>query len=183
MLEPRNCRERRFKPKSAPSFPGTAGSGRAKKAASVSRGREVTTGAVSVRVPRGRDRGGNADGGKIGFRSSLAPPHPRKAKPSEEPLPSLHLNGVSAGDFSEAPRLRQGRLCRGRKTSNALGALPKSPREKAKSDLRDIRMAETGKEVGTAFDLFVATCRNPWREVREGGCRAGERPRRTAGHP
>ncbi len=43
------------------------------------------------------------------------------------------------------------------KTSNVLGALPKSLHEKAKADLQDIWMAETRKEANAAFDLFVET--------------------------
>ena len=43
------------------------------------------------------------------------------------------------------------------KTSNVLGALPKSLHEKAKADLQDIWMAETRKEANAAFDLFIET--------------------------
>jgi len=66
--------------------------------------REVTTGIgkVPVQVPRVRDRGENADGSKLEFRSSLVPPYLRKAKSIEELLPWLYLKGVSTGDFSEA---------------------------------------------------------------------------------
>ena len=51
--------------------------------------REVMTGigTVPVQVPRVRDRGSNADGSKIRFRSSLVPPYLRKAKSVEELLP------------------------------------------------------------------------------------------------
>ena len=66
--------------------------------------REVMTGieTVPVAVPRVRDRGCNADGMKIKFRSSLVPPYPRKAKSVEELLPWLYLKGISTGDFSAA---------------------------------------------------------------------------------
>ena len=66
--------------------------------------REVMTGigTVSVQVPRVRDRGANADGSRIRFRSSLVPPYLRKAKSVEELLPWLYLKGISTGDFSEA---------------------------------------------------------------------------------
>lgn len=66
--------------------------------------REMMTGigTVPVQVPRVRDRGSNADGSKIKFRSSLVPPYLRKAKSVEELLPWLYLKGISTGDFSEA---------------------------------------------------------------------------------
>ena len=66
--------------------------------------REMMTGigTVPVQVPRVRDRGANADGSKIKFRSSLVPPYLRKAKSVEELLPWLYLKGISTGDFSEA---------------------------------------------------------------------------------
>ena len=245
--------------------------------------REMLTGigAVSVQVPRVRDRGRNEDGSKVKFRSSLIPPYLRKAKSVEELLPWLYLKGILTGDFTEAlasllgpdaeglssstiarlktswweeyeiwrkrdlrgkryvyiwadgvyftPRLDDNRQCmlviigadeygekdvlaiadgfrentdswrdllnslkkRGltvppelaigdgalgfwtalrdvfpetreqrcwvHKTQNVTGALPKSMREKAKSDLQDIWMAETKKEANAAFDLFVDT--------------------------
>ena len=59
-------------------------------------------GTVPVQVPRVRDRGANADGSKIKFRSSLIPPYLRKAKSVEDLLPWLYLKGISTGDFSEA---------------------------------------------------------------------------------
>jgi putative transposase len=66
--------------------------------------REMMTGigAVPVQVPRVRDRGANADGSKIKFRSALVPPYLRKSKSVEELLPWLYLKGISTGDFSEA---------------------------------------------------------------------------------
>ena len=54
------------------------------------------------------------------------------------------------------PETREQR-CWVHKTSNVLGAMPKSLHEKAKADLQDIWMAETTKEANAAFDLFVET--------------------------
>ena len=54
------------------------------------------------------------------------------------------------------PETREQR-CWVHKTQNITGALPRSMREKAKSDLQDIWMAETKKEANAAFDLFVET--------------------------
>ena len=55
--------------------------------------REVMTGIgpVAVKVPRVRDRGGEAE--KIRFTSSILPPYLRKAKSIEELLPWLIRNG------------------------------------------------------------------------------------------
>ena len=50
-----------------------------------------------------------------------------------------------------------GQRCWVHRTSNVLGAMPKSIHEKAKADLQDIWMAETKKEANAAFDLFVET--------------------------
>jgi len=50
-------------------------------------------GTVPVQVPRVRDRGSNADGSKIKFRSALVPPYLRKTKSVEELLPWLYLKG------------------------------------------------------------------------------------------
>ena len=62
--------------------------------------REVQTGigAVSVHVPRVRDRSGQG----IRFHSSVLPPYMRRSRSVEELLPWLYLKGVSTGDFSEA---------------------------------------------------------------------------------
>jgi transposase-like protein len=62
--------------------------------------REVQTGlgAVSVHVPRVRDRSGQG----IRFHSSILPPYMRRSRSVEELLPWLYLKGVSTGDFSEA---------------------------------------------------------------------------------
>ena len=54
------------------------------------------------------------------------------------------------------PETREQR-CWMHKMQNVTGALPKAMREKAKSDLQDIWMAETKKEANAAFDLFVET--------------------------
>jgi len=54
------------------------------------------------------------------------------------------------------PETREQR-CWVHKTANVTGAMPKSLRDKAKSDLQDIWMAETKKEANAAFDLFVET--------------------------
>jgi putative transposase len=62
--------------------------------------REVQTGigAVSVSVPRVRDRSGQG----IRFHSSILPPYMRRSRSVEALLPWLYLKGVSTGDFSEA---------------------------------------------------------------------------------
>ncbi len=68
--------------------------------------REVMTGTgrVRVEVPRVRDRkAGVADGDRIGFRSSIMPPYPRKAKSGGDLPHRLHLKGIPPGDFGEAP--------------------------------------------------------------------------------
>lgn len=64
--------------------------------------REIMTGVgpVAVKVPRVRDRGGEAE--KARFTSSILPPYLRKAKSVEELLPWLYLKGISTGDFQEA---------------------------------------------------------------------------------
>jgi putative transposase len=62
--------------------------------------REVQTGigAVSVHVPRSRDKGNEG----IKFTSTLLPPYLRRTKSVEEVLPWLYLKGVSTNAFSEA---------------------------------------------------------------------------------
>jgi len=62
--------------------------------------REIQTGigAVSVKVPKVRDRNGTG----IRFRSQLLPPYLRRTKSLEELIPWLYLKGVSTGDFQEA---------------------------------------------------------------------------------
>lgn len=54
------------------------------------------------------------------------------------------------------PETREQR-CWVHKTANVTGAMPKPLRDRAKSDLQDIWMAETKKEANAAFDLFVET--------------------------
>lgn len=62
--------------------------------------REVMTGlgAVSVQVPKSRDRSGEG----IRFSSSLIPPYLKRSKNVEDLLPVLYLKGISTGDFQEA---------------------------------------------------------------------------------
>ena len=62
--------------------------------------REVQTGigAVSVHVPRVRERSGQG----IRFHASVLPPYRGRSRSVEELLPWLYLQGVSTGDFSEA---------------------------------------------------------------------------------
>ncbi len=64
--------------------------------------REIMTGVgpVAVKVPRLRDRGGQAE--KVRFTSSILPPYLRKDKSVEELLPWPYLKGISTGDFQEA---------------------------------------------------------------------------------
>jgi transposase-like protein len=54
-------------------------------------------GAVTVKVPRVRDRAG-----QLRFASSILPPYLRRTKTMEELLPWLYLKGISTGGFSEA---------------------------------------------------------------------------------
>jgi putative transposase len=68
--------------------------------------REIQTGigAVSVRVPRVRDRRKLPKEEKISFTSNILPPYLRRTKSMEELIPWLYLKGISTGDFSEALR-------------------------------------------------------------------------------
>ena len=77
--------------------------------------REMMTGigTVPVQVPRVRDRGANADGSKIRFRSSLVPPYLRKAKSVEELLPWLYLKGISTRRLQRGAGGASGAGCRG----------------------------------------------------------------------
>ena len=63
--------------------------------------RELLTGigAVSIKMPRVRDRG---TGEKILFKSSLIPAYMRRTATLNEVLPLLYLKGLSEGDFVEA---------------------------------------------------------------------------------
>jgi transposase-like protein len=54
-------------------------------------------GAVPVRAPRVRDRGG-----ELRFSSSILPPYLRRTRSLEELLPWLYLKGLSTSDFSSA---------------------------------------------------------------------------------
>lgn len=51
-------------------------------------------GAVPVRTPRARDRGG-----ELKFSSSILPPYLRCTRSLEEVLPWLYLKGLSTSDF------------------------------------------------------------------------------------
>ena len=55
-------------------------------------------GAVSVQVPKSRDR----SKGGIRFSSSLIPPYLKRSQNLEDLLPVLYLKGISTGDFQEA---------------------------------------------------------------------------------
>src|SRR6266700_8251240 len=58
-------------------------------------------GAVAVRCPRVRDRGGQGPE-RIRFSSAILPPYARRSKSLEVLIPMLYLKGVSTGDFEEA---------------------------------------------------------------------------------
>ena len=60
-------------------------------------------GPVEVRVPRVRDRLGNAVD-RIRFSSAILPPYARRLKSLEVLIPVLYLKGISTGDFAEALR-------------------------------------------------------------------------------
>lgn len=66
--------------------------------------REIQTGIgpVAVRMPRVRDKGGEAVVDKVRFNSKILPPYLRRTKSIEELIPWLYLKGISTGDFSEA---------------------------------------------------------------------------------
>ena len=73
-------------------------------------------------------------------------------------LPELAIGDGAFGFWAALrdvyPNTREQR-CWVHKTANVIGAMPKSPHDRAKSDLHDIWMAETRKEAEAAFDLFV----------------------------
>lgn len=73
--------------------------------------REIQTGlgAVSVKVPKVRDRTGSG----MQFRSALLPPYLRRTRSLEELIPWLYLKGVSTGDFQEALTALLGPQARG----------------------------------------------------------------------
>jgi transposase-like protein len=64
--------------------------------------RDLTTplGAISVKVPRVRDR--SVQGGRVKFESKILPLYLRRTKQMDELLPWLYLKGISTGDFGEA---------------------------------------------------------------------------------
>jgi transposase-like protein len=78
-------------------------------------------GAVTVRVPRTRDRHRCADH-PIRFRSSILPPYLRRSRSIEELLPWLYLKGISTGDFKEALAVLVGEDAAGL-SANTIGRL------------------------------------------------------------
>src|SRR5246500_3257458 len=62
--------------------------------------RQIMTGigAVAVRCPRVRDRGGEGPE-RIRLSSGILPPYARRSKSPEVLIPILYLKGVSTGDF------------------------------------------------------------------------------------
>ena len=65
--------------------------------------REIMTGigAIAVRCPRVRDRGGEGSE-RIRFSSAILPPYARRSKSLEVLIPILYLKGISTGDFADA---------------------------------------------------------------------------------
>ena len=65
--------------------------------------REIMTGigAIAVRCPRVRDRGGQGSE-RIRFSSAILPPYARRSKSLEVLIPILYLKGISTGDFADA---------------------------------------------------------------------------------
>ena len=57
-------------------------------------------GAISVKVPRARDRKKNNKQDIIRFASQIPPPYVRRSKSIEATIPYLYLKGISSGDFS-----------------------------------------------------------------------------------
>ena len=66
--------------------------------------REVQTGigAVAVSRPKVRDRGAGEGGERIRFTSAILPRWARRTRSLDALLPTLHLRGISTGDFQEA---------------------------------------------------------------------------------
>src|SRR6516165_2012413 len=58
-------------------------------------------GAIAVRCPRVRDRGGEGSE-RIRFSSAILPPYARRSKSLEVLIPILYLKGISTGDFADA---------------------------------------------------------------------------------
>lgn len=73
--------------------------------------REIPTrlGPLSVKVPKVRSRGEEP----VVFRSSLVPPHVRKARRVEAALPWLYLKGVATGQMQPALEVLVGEDARG----------------------------------------------------------------------
>ena len=73
--------------------------------------REVlaAAGAVTVKVPKVRDRSGAG----VKFNSQIVPPYVRKSPRVASALPWLYLKGISTGDMSEALRVLLGEDARG----------------------------------------------------------------------
>ena len=73
--------------------------------------REVLTGAgaITVKVPKVRDRSGSG----IKFNSNIVPPYVRKSPRVSAALPWLYLKGISTGDMGEALRVLLGEEARG----------------------------------------------------------------------
>jgi transposase-like protein len=65
--------------------------------------RKVMTGigAVSIKVPRSRDRKTKNQEETIRFYSQILPPYIRRSKSIEQAIPYLYLKGISSGDFSQ----------------------------------------------------------------------------------
>jgi putative transposase len=65
--------------------------------------RDIMTGigAIAVRCPRVRDRGGEGSE-RIRFSSAILPPYARRSKSLEVLIPILYLKGISTGDFADA---------------------------------------------------------------------------------
>lgn len=77
--------------------------------------RQVLTGigAVTVQVPKVRDRSGNG----VKFSARFLPPYLRRATSINELLPLLYLKGISAGDMQEALAALVGEDARGLSSS------------------------------------------------------------------
>lgn len=73
--------------------------------------REVLTaaGAITVKVPKVRDRSGSG----IKFNSNIVPPYVRKSPRVSAALPWLYLKGISTGDMGEALRVLLGEDAKG----------------------------------------------------------------------
>jgi len=59
-------------------------------------------GAVSVKKPRLRDRGGATGEDPIRFSSKILPPYLRRSKALDELIPALYLRGISTGEMMDA---------------------------------------------------------------------------------